>query len=104
MDHHLQLGRSSTEDEPYYEKQRDSSAKRPRICISTRSQHPDSDIGIVDDFCFDDEQWTIRYIVVATEPHSFRGEGADLTFGSASSGVEPSAHQREPHHRNRSST
>ena len=26
----------------------------------------DSDIGKVDDFYFDDEQWTIRYIVVAT--------------------------------------
>ena len=26
----------------------------------------DSDIGRVDDFYFDDEQWTIRYIVVAT--------------------------------------
>ncbi|HEX4022301.1 MAG TPA: PRC-barrel domain-containing protein [Acidobacteriaceae bacterium] len=51
----------------------------------------DTDIGTVDDFYFDDRQWTIRYMVVGTGI-ILSGRKVLISGGSAASNLESAAY------------
>ena len=70
----------------------------------------DGDIGKVDDFYFDDESWTIRYLVADTGNWllgrkvlhlAFRGRQGGFIRGAAQRDADKEASRGEPQHRYR---